>query len=132
MPDRTLADATNAKEDYTGYRLDEETGLHYAGPRYYFSALGRFDVTDRFADKEPGLSRCGVSDGSAKQRGSLRIGQPIRGPGAEQGRQPQRVQPGGFFRPLFGRSKRGHPDGSDYQDSCMQAEVRNRTFYRTR
>jgi hypothetical protein len=35
---------------------------------------------------------------------------PIRGPGAEQDRQPQRVQPGGFFRPLFGRSKRGHPD----------------------
>jgi hypothetical protein len=35
----------------------------------------------------------------------------IRNPDAEQRRQPQRVPPGGFFRPLFGRSKRGHPDG---------------------
>jgi hypothetical protein len=42
----------------------------------------------------PGLSRCGVSDGSAPQRGVSRIGQPIRGPDAGQGRQPQRVQPG--------------------------------------
>ena len=33
----------------------------------------------------------------------------IRGPDAKHRRQPQRVQPGGFFRPLFGRSKRGHP-----------------------
>jgi hypothetical protein len=57
----------------------------------------------------PGLSRCGVPDGAAKARGASRIGQPIRGPDAEQHRQPQRVQPGGFFRPLFGRSKRGHP-----------------------
>jgi hypothetical protein len=41
-----------------------------------------------------GLSRCGVSDENAMQRGSSRIGQPIRGPDAEQARQPQRVQPG--------------------------------------
>jgi hypothetical protein len=40
----------------------------------------------------------------------------IRGPGAEQVCQPQRVQPGGFFRPLFGRSKRGHPDAPGRQD----------------
>ena len=72
----------------------------------------------------PGLSRCGVSDGPATQRGSARIGKPIRGPAAGQRRQPQRVQPGGFFRPLFGRSKRGHLDESDRQDSCRQAEVR--------
>jgi hypothetical protein len=58
-----------------------------------------------------GLSRFGVSDENAMQRGSSRIGQPIRGPDAEQARQPKRDQPGGFFRPLFGRSKRGHPDG---------------------
>jgi hypothetical protein len=63
----------------------------------------------------PGLSRCGVSDGAVPQRGTSRIGQPIRGPDAGQSRQPQRVQPGGFFRPLFGRSKRGHPDGPDGQ-----------------
>jgi hypothetical protein len=40
----------------------------------------------------------------------------IRGPDAGQSRQLQRVQPGGFFRPLFGRSKRGHPDGAYRQD----------------
>jgi hypothetical protein len=64
----------------------------------------------------PGLSRCGVSDGVAPQRAVARIGQPIRGPDAGQSRQPQRVQPGGFFRPLFGRSKRGHPDRFYQQD----------------
>jgi hypothetical protein len=45
---------------------------------------------------------------------------PIRGPEAEQCRQPQRVQPGGFFRPLFGRSKRGHPDGVYRRDNFTE------------
>jgi hypothetical protein len=45
---------------------------------------------------------------------------PIRGPEAERRRQPQRVQPGGFFRPFFGRSKRGHPDGGYQQDGCRK------------
>jgi hypothetical protein len=53
---------------------------------------------------------------------------PIRGPDAVQRRQPQRVQPGGFFRPLVGRSKRGPPDGSDRQDGCLKADVRSCTF----
>ena len=53
---------------------------------------------------------------------------PIRGPDAGQSRQPQRVPPGGFFRPLFGRSKRGHPDGFDRQDGYMKTEVRSCTF----
>jgi hypothetical protein len=52
----------------------------------------------------------------------------IRGPDAKQRRQPQRVQPGGFFRPLFGRSKRGHPDGSYQEDRCSKTEVRTRVF----
>jgi hypothetical protein len=68
----------------------------------------------------PGLSRCGVSDGVAPQRAVARIGQPIRGPDAGQSRQPQRVQPGGFFRPLFGRSKRGHPDRCYRQDDYTE------------
>jgi hypothetical protein len=67
----------------------------------------------------PGLSRCGVSDGVAPQRAVARIGQPIRGPDAGQSRQPQRVQPGGFFRPLFGRSKRGHSDRT-YRQDCTR------------
>jgi hypothetical protein len=74
----------------------------------------------------PGLSRCGVSDDPAPQRGVSRIGQPIRGPDAKRGRQPQRVQPGGFFRPLFGRSKRGHLDGYDQQqESTHMARLSN-------
>jgi RHS repeat-associated protein len=56
MPDRTLAEASWAKEDYTGYRLDEETGLHYAGARYYMSALGRFGSIDPLADDYPSHS----------------------------------------------------------------------------
>jgi hypothetical protein len=38
MPDRTLEEASSAKEDYTGHERDAETGLHYAGARYYMSA----------------------------------------------------------------------------------------------
>jgi RHS repeat-associated protein len=52
MPDRTLADATNAKEDYTGHERDAETGLHYAGARYYMSALGRWTSVDPLADAQ--------------------------------------------------------------------------------
>jgi hypothetical protein len=55
----------------------------------------------------PGLSRCGVSDGVAPQRAVARIGQPIRGPDAGQRRQPQRVQPGGFFSSPFWPVKKG-------------------------
>jgi hypothetical protein len=53
----------------------------------------------------------------------VRIGQPIRSPDAGQGRQPQRVQPGGFFRPLFGRSKRGHPTGNTGRIAPARQEV---------
>jgi len=56
MPSRETTEATGAKEDFTGYEKDEETQLLYAGARYYMPALGRFGVTDRFADKEPGLT----------------------------------------------------------------------------
>jgi len=52
MPDRTLAEASSAKEDYTGHELDRETGLHYAGARYYMSALGRWTSPDPLADAE--------------------------------------------------------------------------------
>ena len=46
MPDRTLAEASSAKEDYAGHERDAETGLHYAGARYYMSALGRWTSVD--------------------------------------------------------------------------------------
>jgi RHS repeat-associated protein len=34
------------REDYTGHELDVETGMHYAGARYYMGALGRWTNTD--------------------------------------------------------------------------------------
>jgi RHS repeat-associated protein len=56
MPGRQY-DATggsgSASEDYTGHELDEVTGLHYAGARYYDAALGRFNKPDRFEHRYP-------------------------------------------------------------------------------
>jgi len=53
MPGRSVTTGTPAVEDYTGHELDEEanssavhTGMHYAGARYYMSALGRWGVAD--------------------------------------------------------------------------------------
>jgi RHS repeat-associated protein len=46
MPGRETTEATGAKEDYTGHELDAETSLHYAGARYYMSALGRWTSVD--------------------------------------------------------------------------------------
>jgi len=36
--------------DYKGHELDAETGVHYAGARYYMSALGRWNGPDPLAD----------------------------------------------------------------------------------
>ena len=46
MPGRTLTQGPPADEDFTGHELDPETGLHYAGARYYMSAIGRWTSTD--------------------------------------------------------------------------------------
>jgi len=56
MPGRTLAQGPRADEDYTGHQLDEETGMHYAGARFYMSALGRWGTTDPLADDFPAWS----------------------------------------------------------------------------
>ena len=57
MPGRTLTQGPQADEDFTGHELDPETGLHYAGARYYMSALGRWGTpdphTDRYAMHSP-------------------------------------------------------------------------------
>ena len=56
IPDRTLAEASSAKQDDTGHERDAETSLHYAGARYYMSALGRWPSPDPLADKYPAHS----------------------------------------------------------------------------
>jgi len=51
MPGRSVTTGTPAVEDYTGHELDGETGMHYAGARYYMSALGRWTSVDPLANK---------------------------------------------------------------------------------
>jgi RHS repeat-associated protein len=52
MPGRETTEATGAKEDYTGHERDTETGMHYAGARYYMSALGRWTTVDPILGKQ--------------------------------------------------------------------------------
>ena len=52
----TLLDLSQGYEtpyQFTGYEKDQETGLHYAGARYYDSRLSIFLSVDRFAGKFP-------------------------------------------------------------------------------
>lgn len=46
-------DATSSVEDYTGHERDAETGLHYAGARYYMSALGRWTSGEPLLNGDP-------------------------------------------------------------------------------
>ncbi|MEM8557682.1 MAG: RHS repeat-associated core domain-containing protein, partial [Bacteroidota bacterium] len=46
MPGRVYVQGQPTREDFTGHERDDETGLHYAGARYYMAALGRFTSTD--------------------------------------------------------------------------------------
>jgi len=56
MPGRSTTEGTPAVEDYTGHELDAETGMLYAGARYYMSALGRWTTVDPLADDYPAWS----------------------------------------------------------------------------
>lgn len=56
MPGRTYVSGTPTREGYTGHELDAETGLNYAGARYYMPALGRWTSVDPLADLYPGYS----------------------------------------------------------------------------
>ena len=53
MPGRETMESVSAKEDYTGHELDAETGLHYAGARYYMSALGRWTSGEPLLNGDP-------------------------------------------------------------------------------
>jgi len=53
MPGRSVTTGTPAVEDYTGHELDVETGMHYAGARYYMSALGRWNGPDPLLNGSP-------------------------------------------------------------------------------
>lgn len=55
MPGRSsVSDAP--KERFTGHELDDETGLLYAGARYYDPVMPRWLSVDPLADEFPGLS----------------------------------------------------------------------------
>ena len=44
------------REGFTGHEYDGDTGLNYAGARYYVPALGRWTSVDPLAGEFPGLS----------------------------------------------------------------------------
>ena len=49
MPNQSEVGAEKTKENYTGHELDEETGLVYAGARYYMPEVGRWTSVDPLA-----------------------------------------------------------------------------------
>lgn len=55
IPKRNTASA-NTTEKFSGKELDENINQYYFGARYYDPALGRFFVTDRFAETYPSLT----------------------------------------------------------------------------
>src|SRR5690625_4862743 len=56
MPNRSYLSGTKAKENYTGHELDTESGLIYAGARYYVPGIGRWTSVDPLAGLYPGHS----------------------------------------------------------------------------
>src|SRR5690606_2499895 len=57
MPGRVYVEHwAETREGYTGHELDAETGMYYAGARYYMPALGRWTSVDPLADEFPSWS----------------------------------------------------------------------------
>src|SRR5690625_7524228 len=49
MPGRSYLSGTKAKENFTGHERDAETGMLYAGARYYMPNVGRWTSVDPLA-----------------------------------------------------------------------------------
>src|SRR5690606_16429315 len=56
MPGRVYVQGSETREGFTGHELDQETGMYYAGARYYMPALGRWTAVDPLADEFPSWS----------------------------------------------------------------------------
>ncbi len=56
MPGRSYLSGTKAKENFTGHERDAETGMLYAGARYYMPNIGRWTSVDPLAGKFPSYS----------------------------------------------------------------------------
>jgi RHS repeat-associated protein len=56
MPKRSLAGDDATKEGFTGHELDAETGLNYAGARYYDPEIGRWLAVDPLKELYPAHS----------------------------------------------------------------------------
>ncbi len=56
MPGRVYVQGQKTREGYTGHELDAETGLNYAGARYYDSAIARWMSVEPMASSYPGYS----------------------------------------------------------------------------
>jgi len=53
---RSSASVNKPREHFTGYQLDAESDLEYAGARYYNATIGKFLSVDPLSDKTPSKS----------------------------------------------------------------------------